>query len=137
MPVARETKTYGCGRAEVNGVVPRQFRNWLRQLLQPAVVGEAAVEDRRVGAKINFQVIRALTQLEPFAPIGPKCQVNRSRLRVRGEAVVQGRMPPAFEIARERAKQSLRVPIGANAVGFCGCRIEQTAPIGTNQVVTG
>ena len=37
--------------ADEHGVVPGQLRDRLGQLLQPAVVGEAAVEDRRIGAE--------------------------------------------------------------------------------------
>ena len=42
-------------RADEHRVVPGQPRDRLRQLLQPAVVGEAAVEDRRVVAEGDLE----------------------------------------------------------------------------------
>ena len=41
------------------GVIPRQLGKRLGQFLKPAVIGEAAVPDRRVGAKDDFQAFRA------------------------------------------------------------------------------
>src|SRR5207249_8681531 len=40
---------------EVQGVVPGHLRQRLRQLLEPAVVGESAVVDRRVWAEVQLE----------------------------------------------------------------------------------
>src|SRR5206468_10591720 len=45
----------GSRRADENGVVPCQFRDRLRQFLQPAVVRKTAVENRRIGAERHFE----------------------------------------------------------------------------------
>src|SRR5579872_305662 len=38
----------GHGEADHDRIVPGQFREWLGDLLQPSVIGEAAVIDRRI-----------------------------------------------------------------------------------------
>ena len=52
---ARRLERRGRRRADERGVVPGQLGERLRQLLQPAVVGEAAVEDGRVGAEDDLE----------------------------------------------------------------------------------
>ena len=41
------------------GIVPREFRERLGQLLEPAIVGPAAVADRRIRAEHDFECVRA------------------------------------------------------------------------------
>src|SRR5258706_9006794 len=42
-------------RTHEDGVVPRQFRDWFRQFLQPAVVREASIENRGIVAKRDLE----------------------------------------------------------------------------------
>ena len=53
--IVRDLEPLGRGGADDDGVVPRQLRDRFGQLLQPAVVGEAAVEDTRVRAECDFE----------------------------------------------------------------------------------
>src|SRR5438105_3141796 len=48
---ARRFQLAGSRRTHEDRVVPRELRDWLRELLQPAVVGEPAVEDGGIGAE--------------------------------------------------------------------------------------
>ncbi len=47
----------GSVRADQRCVVPRDFRQRLRQLLQPAIVREAAVEDARIGSEDDLKAL--------------------------------------------------------------------------------
>src|SRR6266498_604529 len=51
----RQTQTLCSFWTYEHGIVPGQFRQRFRQLLQPTVVGKATVKKRRVGLKGNFQ----------------------------------------------------------------------------------
>ena len=46
----------GCGglRADINRVIPRQLAQRLGHLLKPAVIGKAAIVNRRVGQEDDF-----------------------------------------------------------------------------------
>ena len=48
---------FGGRRRDERGVVPRQLGHRLRQFLQPAVVREAAVVDRRVAAEVDLDAV--------------------------------------------------------------------------------
>ena len=50
----RQAKSFRSVGTDERDIVPGEFRQRLWQLLQPAVVREAAVEDRRVGAEDEF-----------------------------------------------------------------------------------
>ena len=54
------------GRAEERGIVPGQLGQGLGQFLEPAVIGPAAVTDRRVGAEEDLETLR--TSVSPAAP---------------------------------------------------------------------
>src|SRR5581483_415916 len=53
--VRREAQALGRFWADKYGVIPRELRQRFRQFLQPAVVSETAVENRRIGTENNFQ----------------------------------------------------------------------------------
>ena len=46
------------GRAQERGIVPRELRERLGQLLEPAVIGPPAVPDRRVGPEDDLEAFR-------------------------------------------------------------------------------
>ncbi|HJQ79463.1 MAG TPA: hypothetical protein VJ828_05885 [Lacipirellulaceae bacterium] len=52
---ARNPNTLTRRRTHQYDVVPSYLGNRLGQFLEPAIVGEAAVEDARIGAKENIQ----------------------------------------------------------------------------------
>ena len=88
-------------RRQPGGVVPGQPGDRLRTLLQPAVVGETAVEDRRVRAQ---QQSKALTLAEFSSSLRDLRSRNRLRTRRAGgrlhHAIVQRLAPPGLEILR-------------------------------------
>src|SRR5204863_7568685 len=52
----REEASLRQSRADDDRIVPGQFADWLRAFLQPAIVGEPAIPDRRVWTKYDFDV---------------------------------------------------------------------------------
>ena len=94
--------------------IPRDLRQRLRQFLQPAVVRESSVPDRRIGAEDDFQAAgRAGREVEVrgpgsrhrsvlwhrlAAPLGPRA---RGRSSLGHEPIVQRVFPEAVEV-RER-----------------------------------
>ena len=53
-----DTEPAAPGRADERGVVPGELGQGLGQFLQPAVVGPAAVPDRRVGTEEDLEALR-------------------------------------------------------------------------------
>ena len=56
-------------RTHQRGVVPGQLRDRLGQFLQPAIVGKAAIENRRIGFEDNFQIAVAGRRNVPLVTV--------------------------------------------------------------------
>ena len=99
-------------RADEGHVVPRDLRERPRQLLQPAQVREAAVEDGGVGAERDLEPGRGRGP----AGLRPLAGDDLHRLRLEGGAghdpVVEGAVPALLEVLRAE----LRLPVGADDV---------------------
>src|SRR5215470_6143382 len=75
-----QTEALGSFRADEGGIVPGELRQGLRQLLQPTVVGKAAVEKRRVGPERNLQRASGLRLcVLGFGSRGFRCRVSGFR----------------------------------------------------------
>src|SRR5262245_26648761 len=71
----RQAEALGSSWTDERGVVPGELGQRLWQLLQPTVVGKAAVEDRRVGLKTNFQRVSCLRLwVSSFGSGGSRCR---------------------------------------------------------------
>jgi hypothetical protein len=98
----------GRGGADENRVVPRQPGDRLGQLLQPAVVGESAVENRRIVSENDLEPLPRpsrsglcrLTRLTDHA--GSYRHAARLKGGVRHHAVVQPPPPRRVELRAER-----------------------------------
>ncbi len=93
-------------RRDERGVVPRQLRERLRQLLQPGVVREAAVVHARVGAEDDLETLRRLAADCAPALIALQRHRLRRERRVRDQAVVQPPAPRAIESRLRRHRRS-------------------------------
>ena len=85
-------------RADHHRVVPRQLRDGLRQFLQPAVIREAPVADRRVRPERRFPIPRCGCAFGTcWAKSAAQRHGNRRQRRPSHHAVVQRRLPERFE----------------------------------------
>ncbi len=89
-------------RADEHRVVPREMRERLRQLLQPAVVVEAAVEDRRIGPERDLDTAGGGGGVAPNAAIGPAGVIVRV-----GRAVFA--ITPSWTVRRQKPRTQRRV----------------------------
>src|SRR6476660_3727092 len=85
-----------------DGVIPSQFCDRLRKLLQPTVVRKTTVENSRIGCKSDFQLGRCRGRLRNARfPSRIDCQTGP---RLGGSAydttVMQRAVPASFEVAR-------------------------------------
>ncbi len=101
----------GGGGADEGRVIPGELGDGPRHFLQPAVVGEAAVVNRGVGAENQFEARSG------FAGGGHGAGLRRDRLRGQGgigdQTVVNRTTPRGFEIA---AAFVLRGPVALDDV---------------------
>ncbi len=101
-------------RAEQRRVVPRELGVRLRKFLEPAVVGEPAVVDRRVGAKHDLE---ALARGADGAGVhGAGGQRLLGCRRAGHEPVVQ-RLAPELVEGRGVLQAAALLPVGAEDVG--------------------
>ena len=105
------------------GVVPRQLRQRLRQLLQPGVVGEAAVVDARVGPEDDLEALRL--RREPRRQRALRLDASPASARTRCPAIT----PSCSHLRHARsngdgATGAAVRPVAGGAAGGarCGCR---------------
>ena len=93
-------------RTNNGGVVPGERGDGLGQLLEPAVVREAAIEYVRVGAENDF---KSLSRRRPRRSRGRafECHLSRGERAVRDHAIVDRFAPPILEIGA----RMLAVPV--------------------------
>ena len=118
---ADERQARGGRRPDQRGVVPGELGERLRQLLQPGVVGEAAVVDARIGPEDDFEPLR-----RRCAALRRACRLHRHRLRrERGvrhrrrraaSGASRDRMPRS-RLRRQRRHRRRRAPAAAPARG--------------------
>src|SRR5262249_24253637 len=106
-----QSESFSRRGADLDGVTPCEFRQRLRQFLQPAVVREAPVVNRRVGAEDDFERVWILRR----AGRGRRGALNQSRRNlfrlecsVRRDAFPQHILPPLIEGRRLRSRLELR-----------------------------
>ena len=94
--VARfERELFRVGRADEDGVVPRELRERLRRFLQPAVVGVAAVADRRIGQQYHLE--RRIACGGDGGQVGERVGLHRRRL---GANAVSAMTPSASALCQ-------------------------------------
>src|SRR5271154_420222 len=96
----RELKFFREPRADQCSVIPGNFGDWTRELLQPAIVGVASVVNVRIRAKNKFKLSRG-NRLRGRQTCGAKLRRNGYR-RVRGvgnHSVIQSLPPELLRIA--------------------------------------
>ena len=121
---ARRPHLLGPGGADERHIVPGQPGQGLGQFLEPTVVGEPAVPDRRVGPEDQLQpaVLRSGCR-----PLRWQRRVEFQRRRFRGGRrageypVAQGLLPDGLEIAGER----LPLPVVADDLQAGSVRLAQ------------
>src|SRR5262245_51826086 len=83
----RQTEALGSFWTDESGIVPRKLCQGLWQLLQPTVIGKAAVEKSRIGLKRNLQgVLRLRLGVSDFGLGGFRCRVSGFREGCAGAA---------------------------------------------------
>ena len=105
----------GC-RTHQGRVVPCQLGDRLGELLEPAIVCEAAVENSWVRLEKDFEfagsrgLLRALPLLRP----GPESDRLRVKSRVDNDAIVDRRLPEVLEVSRPSLLFPVAPPEPAN-----------------------
>src|SRR5438093_379565 len=80
--LVRQSQPLGSFRTDESSIIPGKLSQRFRQLLQPTVVGEAAVEKRRVGLKRNLEgVPRFCLGVSSFRWRAPRCRFSGFRGR--------------------------------------------------------
>ncbi len=124
--------------AEQDGIVPGYLGQRLGQFLQPAVVGEAAVENARIGTEEHIQRragggsahLRRLLFLRRDIrrrQVLLDRRLPRSRRALRHDAVMKRRAPKWLEVA---AGFALLLPIGPHEFVACAAPVRPSGPTG-------
>src|SRR5437773_2486664 len=78
--LVRQPQPLGSLGTDERGIIPGKLGQRLRQLLQPTVVGEAAVKDCRVGLKRNLEgAPRFCLGVSSFRWRAPRCRFSGFR----------------------------------------------------------
>src|SRR5207244_2677175 len=117
--------------------VPGQLRQRLGKLLEPAVVGETAVVNRRVGAENNFQSPQGAANAGSAFPVGLQGYALDRQTRAGDHAIVQGSPPPGFEVAAKGREQALAVPEGMHGPVARSVAFKKTSPVAADHLVAG
>src|SRR4029453_7117407 len=96
-----EPETLGERRAEQGGVIPGELGHGLGQLLQPAVIGEAPIPQRRVRLKEEFELRQGSAVLfRARAGYGLHLHLAGGEGRIRNNPIMEGCAPEPFEVLR-------------------------------------
>ena len=135
---SRPASRAASARADRDDILPGRLEQRLGQLLKPAVVGEAAVVDRRVGPEDDLDLrLRRARQSRGCGCVGAAgCSGRRHRRRTRSSAPrsrpsIVARAAPPRSAARARARGG-RVgrQRGEDARAASGCRTSAGRPAG-------
>src|ERR1035441_4978282 len=114
----RQPLLLGRVRADQNGIVPTEISDRLRGLLEPAVVGPAAVVDQRIATEDDLHrlAVAAVVARRDVPTLGG--DALRGQCRVGYETIVQRLAPLRFEITTRH----LALPVLAHDVVARGLR---------------
>src|SRR5690606_15736864 len=108
----RDTLLFSRGRTYQRGVIPRQARERLGQLLQPSIVGKAPVMNHWIGTEDDFQTICRSAGAGCGNRSGSRSYALAGTLRVGNHAIVEYLPPARFK--RLSFAPAATLPVGAH-----------------------